>query len=234
MSSITPPDRMPWVAIPMKSFALAKGRLAGALDDRRRRAFAEAMLEDVLAAATAAEGIGGVLAISPDPAVRALVDLFGASAIADEPPSGLDGAVRAAARWLASREAPMIVVPGDVPLLRAADIERIAAAVACRTTPAMAIAPSRDGTGTNALALSPPDTIAPEYGDASFQRHVERARAAGAAPTILAIDTLALDIDDADDLALFAGLPSATRAWRFLDAQDLVERLRPSRRAAHG
>lgn len=219
MSSASPPDA-PWVAIPVKPFAVAKGRLSGALDERRRPAFARAMLGDVLDAATRAKGIGGVLVISRDPIVRAMAGACGADAIAEPAPGSLDGAVAAAARWLERRGTrAVIVLPADVPLVTPAEIESLADAVA---RSGMAIQPARDGDGTNALALSPPSAIAPAFGKGSFRRHKAAARAHGIAVCTLDLAGLALDIDRAADLALFAAEPSPTRAWRYLESEGLT------------
>lgn len=217
MSSASRPDA-PWVAIPVKPFAVAKGRLSDVLDERRRPAFARAMLGDVLDAAMKAKGIGGVLVVSRDPVVRAMAGACGAAAIAEPAPGSLDGAVAAAARWLEQRGTrAMIVLPADVPLVTPAEIEAIAQAVA---RPGVAIQPARDGDGTNGLALSPPSAIRPAFGKGSFRRHEEAARARGIAPRTLDLAGLAVDIDEAADLALFAAVPSATRAWRCLKSES--------------
>jgi 2-phospho-L-lactate guanylyltransferase len=67
----------------------------------------------------------------------------------------------------------------------------------------MTIVPSRDGKGTNALAVSPPDLIPFHFGDSSFEPHCAAARALGIEPRVLRLPGLGLDIDTPDDLALF-------------------------------
>ena len=64
------------------------------------------------------------------------------------------------------------------------------------------IVPDRHGTGTNALLLTPPDVMAPAFGEGSFARHAALARARPArrcrSPTCR---SLGLDVDTPDDLA---------------------------------
>ena len=54
----------------------------------------------------------------------------------------------------------VVLVPGDTPLLRPADL----AGLLSRSAPGVSIVPDRHGTGTNALVLSPPDAIEPSFG----------------------------------------------------------------------
>ena len=56
------------------------------------------------------------------------------------------------------------LVPGDTPLLRAADARRPAGRGAAR---GVSVVPDRHGTGTNALVLTPPDAIEPSFGPGS-------------------------------------------------------------------
>ena len=65
----------------------------------------------------------------------------------------------------------------------------------------LGVAPDRVGQGTNALALRPPDVIAPEFGPRSARRHLALARRAGVAACLVRLPTLAFDVDTPDDLA---------------------------------
>ena len=71
----------------------------------------------------------------------------------------------------------------------------------------VAIVPDRHGTGTNALALSPPDAIVPSFGEGSCARHIAAARASGVAYNVEELPSLALDLDTpADVVALTMAL----------------------------
>ena len=121
---------------------------------------------------------------------------------------------------------PLLVLPGDTPLLDPAEVGSLLA-----IPRAVSIVPDRHGTGTNALVLSPPDAIAPSFGPGSLKRHVAAAEAAGVASAVEELPTLMLDVDTGDDLAaLQAALAErgnqapATRA-----ALDELERRRAQR-----
>ncbi len=63
---------MVWAVVPVKQLARAKQRLSGLLGPEQSRLLCDAMLDDVLAALTAARGLAGILVVSSDPAARAL------------------------------------------------------------------------------------------------------------------------------------------------------------------
>jgi 2-phospho-L-lactate guanylyltransferase len=64
----------------------------------------------------------------------------------------------------------------------------------------VAIVPDRHGTGTNALALAPPDAIRPAFGEGSCARHLAAAREAGGPYAVEELSSLALDLDTPADV----------------------------------
>jgi len=209
-----------WAVVPVKDTAAAKQRLAAALPGQLRQALALAMLEDVLAALAEARGLGGRLLVTIDPAARRLAARYGAACIADGAEDGHTGAVAAAARRLAAEgRGAMLTLPGDIPLVTAAEIERLIEAhgqASRQPGPSFTIAPSHDEMGSNAIIVSPPDAVPLRFGDDSFRPHLAAARARGIAPTVVHLPGIALDIDNPVDLAHFSRLGSRTRAGLWL------------------
>ncbi len=203
-----------WLVIPVKDTAAAKQRLAAAVPPHLRQVLALAMLEDVLAAAPA-PGLTGRLIVTTDPAAIVLAARYGFGVIADGAGAGHTGAVMAAARRLAREGRPAILtLPGDIPLVTAAEIAQLLAAH--RPPPSFTIAPSHDEKGSNAIVMSPPDAVPLRFGDDSFYPHLAAAEARGIRPTILRLPGIALDIDNPADLARFLPLGAHTRAGRLL------------------
>jgi 2-phospho-L-lactate guanylyltransferase len=64
----------------------------------------------------------------------------------------------------------------------------------------VAIAPDRRGTGTNGLALHPPNAIPFRFGADSFAAHQEAAHAADLSVAVVQRRGLAFDLDTPDDL----------------------------------
>jgi 2-phospho-L-lactate/phosphoenolpyruvate guanylyltransferase len=215
-----------WAVVPVKERDRAKERLAPLLLPELRQALALAMLEDVLAALTAAPGLAGLLVVTVDPAARCVALRYGARLVEDGARDGHTGAVTAAARLLtAEGRASMLTLPGDVPLVTAAEITRLVAAH--RPAPSFTIVPSHDEGGSNAILLSPPDGVPLRFGVDSFFPHLRAAEAHGIRPTVLRLPGIALDIDNPEDLAAFALQPSPTRT-RALLAESAMLRVPPA------
>jgi 2-phospho-L-lactate guanylyltransferase len=184
-----------WAVVPVKEFARAKQRLAPALSEQERAALFSEMVERVLATLLTARGLEGVAVVTNEPRIAAP----GLRLIPDREGRGQSAAVAHAARILRAEGAKgILAIPGDVPLATPEEIEAV-----LEVHERMTIVPSRDGKGTNALAVSPPDLIPFHFGDASFAPHCAEARALGIEPRILHLPGLGLDIDTPDDLALF-------------------------------
>ena len=204
-----------WAVVPVKDTAAAKTRLAPALPAGLRQALALAMLEDVLVALAGARGLAGVVLVTIDPGARDLASRYGAQCIADGARDGHTGAVTAAARHLAAAaRSTMLTLPGDVPLVKSAEIERLIAAHC--PAPSFTIAPSHDEMGSNAIVVSPPEAVTLRFGNDSFRPHLAASRAAGIEPTIVRLPGIALDIDNPIDLAHFSQIGSRTRAGLWL------------------
>ncbi|MGE5268237.1 MAG: 2-phospho-L-lactate guanylyltransferase [Thiohalocapsa sp.] len=204
-----------WAVIPVKDTLHAKTRLAPALPPALRQELALAMLEDVLQAVAASPALAGRLLVTTDPAALALAARYGFIATGDGADDGHTGAVMAAAQRLATEgRAGMLTLPGDIPLVTTAEIERLLAAH--RPAPSFTIAPSHDELGSNAIVMSPPDAVPLRFGDDSFRPHLAAAAACGIAPCVLHLPGIALDIDNPADLAHLARLGSRTRAGLWL------------------
>jgi 2-phospho-L-lactate guanylyltransferase len=227
-----------WAILPLKTFRLAKQRLAGVLAVHERHALARAMAEDVLCALAASPDLAGILLVTGDPEARRLAARYGARVLLDEGERGHTVASSLGARTLAREGvAAMLQVPADLPLVTPDDVGALLAVHG--EAPAITLAPSRDERGTNAVACSPPDVMPLRFGADSFVGHVRRARALGIEPQIVRRSGLALDLDTPDDLAAFLATASATRTLAYLTESGIGRRIsacnaircRPSGRA---
>lgn len=205
-----------WAVVPVKDTRDAKQRLAAALPQAQRSALALAMFEDVLEALAATRGLAGIIVVTVDRAARDLAQRYGAEVSAGQATDGHTAAVMGAARRLATRSEAMLTIPGDVPLVTAAEIELVIAAH--RSGHRFVIVPARDELGSNTILAAPADTVPLRFGDNSFFPHLAAARARGIEPAILPLPGIGLDIDTPDDLAAFLARPSRTRARALLDS----------------
>jgi 2-phospho-L-lactate/phosphoenolpyruvate guanylyltransferase len=184
--------------LPVKRFGAAKQRLAGGIDDERRADLVAAMLEDVLEAIGAARSIERTIVVSSEPRAGDLALAAGAELLPDPDEGGHSGAAMAGvARARELGASCVVLLPGDCPLLDPRELERLLTGMPERYA---AIVPDRHGTGTNALALAPPDAIRPAFGEGSCARHLAAARAAGVPFGVEELPSLALDLDTPADV----------------------------------
>jgi len=210
-----------WTVVPVKAFDLAKQRLAPAYPPDLRRDLARAMLEDVLDTLTGVTGIAGIAVVTLDPEAGELARACGAEVFEEEAGAGLNEAVRAAARRLAREgRGGMLVVAGDIPGITVHEVEALLALHGGRR--GLTLVPAHDRRGTNALIMTPPDAMPPDFGEDSFVRHLRAGRVAGLEPVALPLQHIGLDLDHPQDVATFARTPSHTRTWRYLLSQGLV------------
>jgi 2-phospho-L-lactate guanylyltransferase len=206
-----------WAVIPVKETRGAKQRLAPVLSVPLRQALALAMLEDVLEAVAGVKGLGGAILVTVDPQAEALARRYGMATLADGAHDGHTGAVNAGARHLAAQGRPtLLTLPGDLPLITAAEIITLIAAHG--SAPAFTIAPAHDDQGSNAILMSPPQAVPLRFGEDSFFPHLAAARVLGIEPCVVRLPGVAFDIDNPQDLHHFARLGSRTRAATLIAA----------------
>lgn len=191
--------------IPAKGFQNAKQRLAPLLTGAARELLAETMFRDVLREVQRARGISELFVVTANDRVAEIAAVAGVGVIREPAESGETAAVNLARTQLknAGWEA-VLIVPGDVPLVRASDIEELCTQMAAaHGAPFALLAPSHDRKGTNALLLAPPDIIELRFGYDSFTFHVEQVAGRGLPVRFIENEHIALDIDEPHDLERF-------------------------------
>jgi 2-phospho-L-lactate guanylyltransferase len=195
--------------IPLKHHGEPKSRLATLLSAEERIALMESSTAEVVAAVAAVPAVVAITVVSSGRGKEKLAADLGASFFDDR---GLawNEALRAASEQAVSQPL-VLVVSADIPLVRAAELERLIVATPGR---GIAIARSLDA-GTNAVALRPPAAFTTCFGaSGSALLHAELARRAGLEAAILDQPGTALDLDSPEDVERFlaaAGAPSPTR-----------------------
>lgn len=191
--------------MPVKGFANAKQRLSPLLGGAARELLAESMFRDVLRQVNLADGLVGTYVVTGDDKVASIAAAAGALVIRESAENGETSAVDFARRELQSAGCEaVLIIPGDMPLVRAADFEKILAQVPPGAkAPFAMLVPSHDRLGTNALLLSPPALIQLRFGFDSFTFHSAQVIAQGLPLRCFENENIALDIDEAKDLERF-------------------------------
>jgi 2-phospho-L-lactate guanylyltransferase len=183
--------------IPVKTLSEAKSRLAPHLTQQQRETLALDMLRHVVQTLCASQEFELVTVVSPDVRVLEKARIWGARASFEER-SGHNPALHMAAlRELAEGAGALLTISGDLPLLTSDDIDVM---VERSTRFDVVLAPSLDGTGTNAMLARPPLAVPYLFGVNSLEKHLRAARRRGLSSNLYASRGLSLDIDTIEDV----------------------------------
>ncbi len=189
-----------WAIIPVKPLVNAKSRLSEALAPDERRKLAEDMLRRIVSVTTSVPQIAGTLVISRDSKALAIARELGVRTVMESGQPELNAALmRATAQVIRWKGSGVLILPADLPLVMAEDLQGMIALA--RDLFSVVIATDRNEDGTNAMLVRPPGLFEYAYGPGSYKRHIERARAANATVEIYQSERLMLDIDLPEDLA---------------------------------
>ncbi len=213
-----------FVIIPVKRLDNAKSRLSSLLTDDERKCFCLKMLEDVLGTVKSTKCPHETVVVSKDPMISKIAKNFDAAYL-KERKAGLNKTVSEAVDWCVERgAASVLVLPADIPLVAPTDLNRI---FTFGEKASMVISPSRNGKGTNALLLTPPNVSPTFYGPHSFQRHIKEAKKLKISLQGYRSSRIALDIDTVKDLTYFISLKAKeTSAYKVLEKIKVTNKLK--------
>jgi 2-phospho-L-lactate/phosphoenolpyruvate guanylyltransferase len=200
------------ILVPVKNLSAAKQRLAAVLDQLSRTKLAQAMLHDVLAALHEAKKKTQtkVAAVTSDRFAVKLACEYGFEIIADPDNPGETGAIEIATRICVKRgEDFTLVIPADIPLIQASELEEIMTQAPAEGS---LLVPAADGRGTNAAFRRPANLFPLRFGNDSFKPHHAAAQATGKPCVVLKLPGIAVDVDNPEDLQQIVSLPGETRA----------------------
>jgi 2-phospho-L-lactate guanylyltransferase len=215
--------------IPVKGFSNAKQRLSPLLDGAERELFAEVMFRDVLKQVLKARGLAQTFVVTGDDKVAEITTSLGARLIREKVERGETDAIDFARLELKQSGCDaVLVIPGDLPLVRSGDIEEVLAKIPDEASlPFALLVPSHDRMGTNALLLAPPDIIKLRFGYDSFSYHMSQVSAQGLPARFIENERIALDIDEPKDLQRFLSFGfedgESTRTARAMLAAQVAE-----------
>jgi 2-phospho-L-lactate guanylyltransferase len=200
--------------IPVKNLTNAKQRLGEALDQAQRSQLAEAMLRDVMTAAAGVTDRLDVYLVTGDVRAQAMAAEFSFGVIEDSRNESETAAIDVATAWC-ERQAydTTVVVPGDIPLITAAELHCVLDAA---PTEGAVFVPAYDRRGSNCILRRPASIIPLRFGNDSFLPHCEAMKQAGKPLIILEMPGIGLDIDNPHELQLLVQREGETHAQRLL------------------
>ena len=204
---------MIFALLPVKDPRNAKQRLDGLLTAAEREALARALYGQMLETLLSARGIDRICVITSEERTARDARNAGVTVFEEtEQRSHSRSADDAARRAMELGARTVVMLPIDVPLVTAEEIDELAA----HTNRGVVIVPNADGTGTNALVRTPPDVIESRFGPNSLQAHLEQARLRGVPAQVVRPPGLVFDIDTPADVAELLARAPDCRAAQFL------------------
>jgi 2-phospho-L-lactate guanylyltransferase len=192
-----------WAIVPVKPLRRGKSRLSDVLSFNERTDLNRHLLKNTIDTLKSIPDIEHILVVSRDSEALAMARDMGARTVQENKNSDLNIALARAtvvAKNFATRG--VLILPVDLPLITPEDIQAMLDKV--REPPVVVVSPDRCNDGTNALLVCPAGLIEYEYGEGSFSRHCDLARKVGARLEICELPSLALDLDNPEDLELLA------------------------------
>jgi len=209
------------ILIPVKDLAHAKQRLAAVLEQPARTELAHAMLHDVLEAVAAWPNRPPVSLVTSYPFAMDLARQFQFEVIPDPANRSETDAIEIATQTCVARGVEStLVIPGDIPLIRADELEAILKGAPPEGS---VLVPSAEGRGTNAAFRRPAALFPLRFGNDSFKPHLAAAKATGKPCIVLSLPGIALDVDNSSDLRQLAAAPGKTRAQRLIRQWDFSD-----------
>lgn len=211
------------ILIPVKNLSGAKQRLAAVMDQPTRTELARAMLHDVVVALADWTRRPACALVTSDPFAMELARQYDFEVIPDPANPGETGAIEMATRLCVSRGVEStLVIPADIPLIQASELEQI---FAHGPKEGSVLAPAADGRGTNAAFRRPANLFPLRFGNDSFKPHLAAAQGTGKPCVVLQLPGIAVDVDNPEDLQQLLTLPGETRTQSLLRRWTLDHRL---------
>ena len=198
------------ILIPVKNLGTAKQRLAAFLDQDTRTELAQTMLLDVLETLHSWNARPQVAVVTSDSYAVDLAKHFHFEVIDDPANRSETDAIERATEWcLRQGIGETLVIPADIPLIQASELEEI-----LKHAPAegSVLVPAGDGRGTNAAYRRPANLFPLRFGNDSFKPHYAAAQATGKPCVVLRLPSIAVDVDNPEDLQQLITLPGNSRA----------------------
>jgi 2-phospho-L-lactate/phosphoenolpyruvate guanylyltransferase len=201
-----------WAIIPVKPLRDSKSRLAHILSPDERGELTASMLRRTLSVLRDVEEVARTLVVSRDTVALKIARAQGAQTYGEGEKQGLNLALTRAAHVAAAHQANgIIILPADLPLVSAEDIQMMFDGAASveggqgrsngfqYPLRAAAICPDQHNEGTNALLLRPPTGFTFQYGPDSLALHLAEAARLGIPRRIVHAPGLKFDLDNDED-----------------------------------
>ena len=187
--------------IPVKPLKRGKSRLSSILTVEERTNLNKRMLTNMLNCLNDVLQIDYFIVISYDPSTLAIARNLGAKTVLESRITNLNRALRKATTAAKAFNATQVLIlPADLPLIKKEDIIKF---IKHRgNPPEIIISSDSRQNGTNALLVNPIGAIEYDFGEWSYQKHIEQAERKKLRIDICNIENFKYDLDTPEDIEI--------------------------------
>lgn len=208
------------IAIPMKSPVFAKTRLAENLSVMQRQQLAIGLFQHTVAFFRQTYPEFPTVVVTASQEVAQIATSLAAYVLDEKVENGLNNAANLAKNWAMQKKFhALLIVPADIPVLHKTEIDTL---LQLSKNFSVVIAESIHG-GTNALLVSPPNSLTFQYGKNSATLHAALAKRKQLDYYRLQCYHLSRDIDTLPDLMALSSVLPDDCAWHTTSISSCVQ-----------
>jgi len=190
-----------WALIPVKSFDVGKSRLRKVFSLQELILLNISLFQSTFLKVKDSGQFTYILVVSRGEEALEWTEANGGKSLPEEGEENLNSALTQGLNWISTHgTGSVLILPTDLPLLTIDDLYALCAYQPDK--PGMLIVPDQVQRGTNALLLTQPDLLEPQFGTNSFQAHCRQAEQLHLHQTVYLNRHIQQDIDTPEDLAL--------------------------------
>jgi 2-phospho-L-lactate guanylyltransferase len=188
--------------VPVKKFDSSKSRLGTVLSIDERIKLSELLLVNTISILKKSSAISNIVVVSSDEGAMEIARRTDAKFLKETKDQGVNAAIALADDYSSENRAyATIVIPVDLPLLTAADVNMM-----CRNAKSpercLVICPSIRYDGSNALLRKPSRLLKTHYDEDSFNAHIRAATQFGIPIKVFLSQTIMKDLDSIEDIKI--------------------------------
>lgn len=186
--------------VPVKKFESSKSRLGAVLSINERIKLSELLLINTISVLKKSSAISDIVVISSDERAMEIARRTDAKFLKEAKDRGVNAAIAVADDYSSENRAhATIVIPADLPLLTATDVNMM-----CRKAKSpercLVISPSIRYDGSNALLRKPSRLLKTHYDEDSFNAHIRAATQFGIPIKVVLSQRIMKDLDSIEDI----------------------------------
>lgn len=188
-----------WAILPVKRYSVGKSRLRNLFTETELAELNQQLFESTFTKLQKTSGIDKILVVSREERALAWCRTRGGVPLLEDDPSTLNSAIFQAQQAIYEHGySRVMILPSDLPLMSFRDLESLLMLADGKRK--VVIVPDHLQAGTNAIVMSEPKLIVPNFGTGSFRKHTRQALQVNAELVVYLNENIQWDLDTSLEL----------------------------------